>query len=114
MLRELHGASRRLIRVETREAVCEVAVDAARRIPGLPLNGLWLYDADRDRLNPAAWPDQGAEQFGEPSVFPVDASLVGRVFREGTHRAPLTTRPSPGRRPARRRRWLARSCSRPG
>ena len=85
-LRELHDASRRLIRAETREEVCEVAVDAAWRILGLPLNGLWLYDAERDLLEPAAWTDQGAAQFGEPPAFPVDASLVGRAFREGTHR----------------------------
>ena len=85
-LRELHDASRRLIRVETREEVCEVAVDAARRILELPLNGLWLYEPGRDRLEPAAWTDRGVEQFGEPPAFPVDASLVGRVFRDGTHR----------------------------
>ena len=85
-LRELHDASRRLIRAETREEVCEVAVDAAWRILGLPLNGLWLYDAERDLLEPTAWTDQGAEQFGEPPAFPLDASLVGRAFREGTHR----------------------------
>ena len=86
VLRELHDASRRLIRAETREEVYEVAVEAARRILGLPLNGVWLYDAERELLEPAAWSEQGVEQFGEPPAFPVDGSLVGRVFREGTYR----------------------------
>ncbi|MEF8842449.1 MAG: bacterio-opsin activator domain-containing protein [Haloarculaceae archaeon] len=85
-LRELHDASRRLIRAETREEVCEVAVDAARRVLGLPLNGLWLYDPDGEVLEPVAWSREGVEQFGEPPAFPVEGSLVGRVFREGSHR----------------------------
>jgi predicted DNA binding protein/GAF domain-containing protein len=85
-LRELHDASRRLIRAETREEVCEVAVDAARRVLGLPLNGLWLYDPDEGVLEPAAWTERGVEQFGEPPAFPVEESLVGRVFRDGSHR----------------------------
>ena len=85
-LRELHDASRRLIRAETREEVCEVAVDAARRVLGLPLNGLWLYDPDEEVLEPAAWTERGVEQFGEPPAFPVEESLVGRVFRDGSHR----------------------------
>jgi GAF domain-containing protein len=85
-LRELHDASRRLIRAETREEVCEVAVEAARRILGLPLNGLWLHDPEADALEPVAWSEQGVEEFGEPPAFPVDGSPVGRVFREGVHR----------------------------
>lgn len=83
-LRELHDASRRLIRAETREAVCEVAVDAARRVLGLPLNGLWLYEEGTDTLEPVAWTEAGVEEFGEPPAFPVDESLVGRAFRGGT------------------------------
>jgi len=85
-LRELHDASRRLIRAETREEVCEIAVEAARRVLGLPLNGLWLHDPDEGVLEPAAWTERGVEQFGTPPAFPVEGSLVGRVFREGTHR----------------------------
>jgi predicted DNA binding protein/putative methionine-R-sulfoxide reductase with GAF domain len=96
-LRELHDASRRLIRAETREEVCEVAVEAARRILGLPLNGLWLYDPEAEILEPAAWTERGVEQFGEPPAFPVDASLVGRSFRDGTHRVydDITTEAEP-------------------
>jgi predicted DNA binding protein/GAF domain-containing protein len=85
-LRELHDANRRLIRAETREEVCEVAVEATRRVLGLPLNGLWLYDPDGEVLEPIAWSREGVEQFGEPPAFPVEGSLVGRVFREGSHR----------------------------
>ena len=85
-LRELHDASRRLIRAETREEVCEIAVEAARRVLGLPLNGLWLHDPEEDLLEPVAWTEEGVEQFGEPPAFPVEGSLVGRVFREETHR----------------------------
>jgi len=85
-LRELHDASRRLIRTETREEVCEIAVDAAQRILELPLNGLWLYDPETEVLEPVAWTEEGVEQFGEPPAFPVNGSIVGEVFREGIHR----------------------------
>jgi predicted DNA binding protein/GAF domain-containing protein len=85
-LRDLHDASRRLIRAESRAEVCEVAVEAARRVLGLSLSGLWLHDPDRGVLDPVAWTDEGAAEYGEPAAFPVDGSLAGRAFREGTYR----------------------------
>lgn len=86
-LRELHDASRRLMRAETRETVCEVAVETARRILGLSLCGLWMHVPERGVLEPVAWTDEGVEEYGEPPAFPVDESLVGRTFRDGTYRA---------------------------
>jgi predicted DNA binding protein/GAF domain-containing protein len=86
-LRELHDASRQLMRADTRERVCEVAVEAAQRILGLPLSGLWLYASEQDRLEPAAWTERGVEEFGDPPAFPLGESLVGRIFRDGTYRA---------------------------
>ncbi|MFB6123530.1 MAG: bacterio-opsin activator domain-containing protein [Haloferacaceae archaeon] len=86
-LRELHDASRELMRADTHETVCAVAVGAARRILGLSLCGLWLYDADRDVLDPVEWTESGVEEYGEPPPFPIEGSLVGRAFREGDYRA---------------------------
>lgn len=85
-LRELHDATRRLMHAETREAVADIAVGAAQRILGLSLCGLWLSAPDRDVLEPVAWTDEGVEEYGEPPAFPVDGSLVGQVFTDGTHR----------------------------
>jgi predicted DNA binding protein/putative methionine-R-sulfoxide reductase with GAF domain len=85
-LRELHDASRRLMGAETHKAVADVAVDAAQRILGLSLCGLWLYAPDRDVLDPVAWTEEGVEQYGEPPAFPVEGSLVGQVFAEGSYR----------------------------
>jgi predicted DNA binding protein/GAF domain-containing protein len=85
-LRELHDASRRLMRADTREAVCDVAVETARRILGLSLCGLWMHTPERGALEPVAWTEQGVEEYGEPPAFPVDESLVGRAFRDGTYR----------------------------
>ncbi|MDY6817828.1 MAG: bacterio-opsin activator domain-containing protein [Halobacteriales archaeon] len=85
-LRELHDASRELMRAETHESVANIAVEAAQRILGLPLNGLWRYDPDRDVLEPIAWTDPGAEEFGPPPAFPIDDSLVGQAFQEGAFR----------------------------
>ncbi|MFB6160154.1 MAG: bacterio-opsin activator domain-containing protein [Haloferacaceae archaeon] len=86
-LRELHDASRQLMRAETTERVCEVAVDAARRILGLSLNGLWQHVPERDALEPVAWTEQGVDEYGEPPPFPVEGSLVGEAFGAGTYRA---------------------------
>ena len=85
-LRKLHDASRELMRAETREAVCEVAVEAARRILGLSLCGLWEYVPESDSLEPVAWTDEGAAEYGAPPAFPVDESLVGRAFEAGQYR----------------------------
>jgi GAF domain-containing protein len=85
-LRELHDASRQLMRTETPEAVADIAVDAAQRILGLSLCGLWLYDPGREMLDPVAWTDEGVEAYGEPPAFPVEGSLVGQVFSDGSYR----------------------------
>lgn len=82
----LHDASRRLIHADTQEAVSEIAVEATERILGLPLNGLWLYEEADQVLRPIAWTEEGATRFGEPPAFPLHGSLVGQVFKEGTHR----------------------------
>jgi predicted DNA binding protein/putative methionine-R-sulfoxide reductase with GAF domain len=85
-LRRLHDASRDLMQADTHGEVCTIAVDASRRILGLSLCGLWLYDADSGVLEPAEWTESGVEAYGEPPPFPIEGSLVGRVFREGTYR----------------------------
>ncbi|WP_192918500.1 bacterio-opsin activator domain-containing protein [Salinigranum salinum] len=85
-LRELHDASRRLMRAERHEAVCDVAVETARRILGLSLCGLWVYEPGSETLEPVAWTKHGVEEYGEPPAFPVEESLVGRTFREGSYR----------------------------
>jgi predicted DNA binding protein/putative methionine-R-sulfoxide reductase with GAF domain len=85
-LRDLHDATRQLMRAESREDVYDVAVVAASRIIGLRLSGLWLYSPDREVLEPVAWTDSGVEEYGEPASFPIDGSLVGRAFREGEYR----------------------------
>jgi predicted DNA binding protein/GAF domain-containing protein len=85
-LRDLHDASRRLMRAETHEDVADIAVTAAQRILGLSLCGLWLYDPERAMLDPVAWTDEGVEEYGEPPAFPVEGSLVGRAFDSGRYR----------------------------
>jgi predicted DNA binding protein/GAF domain-containing protein len=74
------------MRAERHETVCDVAVETARRILGLSLCGLWVYEPDSETLEPIAWTEHGVEEYGEPPAFPVDDSLVGRTFREGTYR----------------------------
>ena len=85
-LRELHVASRRLMRAERHAAVADTAVAAAQRILGLSRCGLWMYrSADRE-LEPVAWTEPGVETYGDPPAFPLEGSLVGAAFREGQYR----------------------------
>ncbi len=85
-LRQLHDASRRLMHAETCGDVCDIAVEAAHRILGLSLSGLWMYDPERAVLEPMAWTEPGVERYGVPPDFPIDGSLAGEVFRAGTYR----------------------------
>lgn len=85
-LRDLHDATRQLMHAESRDDVCDIAVDAARRIIGLRLSGLWLYSPEREALEPVAWTESGVEEYGKPPSFPVEGSLVGRIFRDGDYR----------------------------
>lgn len=84
-LRDLHNATRLLMRAESQGEVCDIAVAAAKRIIGLNLSGLWLYRPDREMLDPIAWTETGIEEYGDPPSFPIEGSLVGRVFREGDY-----------------------------
>lgn len=85
-LRELHVASRRLMRAERHAAVADTAVAAAQRILGLSRCGLWMYRPEDRELEPVAWTDPGVETYGEPPAFPLEGSLVGAAFREGQYR----------------------------
>ncbi|WP_440008140.1 GAF domain-containing protein [Halomicrococcus sp. SG-WS-1] len=78
----LHTATREMMHAETKERVCEIAVETARSELGFPLTGCWLADED-ETLRPAAQTAMSHETFdGQPTFEPGD-SLAWRTFQRG-------------------------------
>ncbi len=81
-LATLNEVSRELTTAADRDAVCEVAVRAARETLGLELTAVDLYDADRGQLDRAARTDAATELVGDGFLLdPVDGE-PWRVFAE--------------------------------
>ncbi len=80
-IRELHDATRDLLAAETMEEVAERTSEAAVDIGGMEMNGVYLYDEERDALVPTAVSDQSRELLGEPPVM--DEGLAWQTFQTG-------------------------------
>lgn len=83
-LRELQAAVRDLVRATSEAEIARVAVETARDVLDCPVTGMWLYDAETDRLEPAAVTDEGRELLGEPVGFERGSSLAWEAFETGT------------------------------
>ncbi|MFC7134563.1 MULTISPECIES: GAF domain-containing protein [Salinibaculum] len=69
MLTRLYETTQDLLGVETEQEVCEVVVDAAADVLGLPGVGIFLFDDEENVLAPAAATETLMEYYGEPIVF---------------------------------------------
>ena len=86
-LADLHTATRRLMAVDSREAVAEGAVEAFAKTLDLPVTGVWLYDEERDVLEPVAWTDKAEVLLGDPPTFDGSGSISWRAFQDGETRS---------------------------
>ena len=93
-LTALNETSRDLMRAETREAVVETGVEAAREVLGLEANAIHLLD-DEGRLAPVAVTDRTAELVGEPPTLTPGDSIAWRVYESGEARAVDDVRADP-------------------
>ncbi|WP_299333091.1 PAS domain S-box protein [Haloplanus sp.] len=93
----LHEATRKLMSAATQEAVAEHAVETARDVLGLPINSVYLYDAERDALVPAAVTEEALDVVGEPPVYEPGESLSWEAFRAGEVRVFEDVSTEPGR-----------------
>ena len=82
-LNALFETTRELLRGETPEDVATVAVEAARDVLGLSINGIHLYDTDRDGLVPAATTNEAADVIGEIPTLKPNESLAWKAFESG-------------------------------
>ena len=85
-LNALLTRSRELFTGDDREEILTTAVEAARDVLGLSINGIHLYDEDRDALVPAATTDRADEVIGETPAFEPGESAAWEVFESGEPR----------------------------
>jgi PAS domain S-box-containing protein len=86
-LEALHETTQDLLAADSRQAVAEVAVEAAVRALDLPLSSVHLHDDGQDALVPVAWSDAVAETFDSfPAFSADDGSLAWAAFQSGEPR----------------------------
>jgi signal transduction histidine kinase/CheY-like chemotaxis protein len=82
-LAALHDATRDLMAADSREAIAEIAVDAASEVLGFPGTGLRFFDPDREALVTASFGGEEADDIDSRPPFPVEDSPHGEAFRTG-------------------------------
>ncbi|WP_185903281.1 ATP-binding protein [Halonotius terrestris] len=85
-LNRLFETNRELLEQETADAVATVAVEAAREVLGLSINGIHLHDADDNVLVPTATTDATVDLLGEPPTFEQGEGIAWTVFETGDPR----------------------------
>ncbi|MFB6222147.1 MAG: PAS domain-containing protein [Haloarcula sp.] len=80
-LNRLHDATRNLMQAEDHESIAEMAVETARDVLDMPINGLWLHDEAANILRPTATTDAARDLLGELPVFEPGSSLSWDAFQ---------------------------------
>ncbi|MFC7325196.1 GAF domain-containing protein [Halorubrum rutilum] len=97
-LEALHEATQDLLKTTDREVAAAAAVEYVEEVLGHPIAGIWLYDEERDALDPHVWTDAADEVVGEHPVFAADGrSISWQVFDSGTPEYVADTRSDPDR-----------------
>jgi len=74
-LTALHDSTRELLHVESRDAVAEQIVETARDVLDVSMAAMYLYDAESNRLRPAATANVGDTTTDHSPVAPDDGPL---------------------------------------
>jgi len=82
-IEDLHERTRDLVGASSREAVAEITIDAAANILDMPINAVYVHDAESDALVPVADSDAARATLGEPPVFDGGEGLVWEAFESG-------------------------------
>ncbi|WP_331235473.1 GAF domain-containing protein [Natronorarus salvus] len=82
-LDDLHGVTRELMAAETHETVAGLALRAAREVLDLGLAAVYLYDEEREVLEPAAATAAATEMFAPLPEFGPGSGLAWRTFETG-------------------------------
>ncbi|MFB6179832.1 MAG: PAS domain-containing sensor histidine kinase [Halorientalis sp.] len=85
-LEALHDATREMMTAERAEEVARVASKTVSDVLDMPLNGVFLYDADVDALAPVAMADEAEARIESDIRFDPGDSIAWRVFESGDRR----------------------------
>jgi len=95
-LEALHEATQDLLKTTDREVAAEAAVEYVEEVLGHPIAAIWLYDADRDLLDPASWTAEADEVVGEHPTYTAEGrSISWAVFESGEPEYVPDTRADP-------------------
>ena len=84
---QLQKATGRLLETSDREEATEITITGLERAFEFDIAGLWLSNADRTRLEPAAITEQGQDIVDEPPTYSADTqSLSWEAFERGQSR----------------------------
>jgi len=79
----LHGATRRMMRADSRKAVADIAATAATDVLGFSLHTVRLYDPGTDRLLPTAVSAALEERDGERAAYDRGETVQWDAFEDG-------------------------------
>ena len=78
--------ARGVMQAESADEIAEIVVGAIDDVLELPLNGVWFFDEDVDRLAPVAWTEAGSDVTGQPPSFGPGDGLAWDAFETGETR----------------------------
>ncbi|MFO8114324.1 MAG: GAF domain-containing protein [Halorubrum sp.] len=97
-LEALHEATQDLLKTTGREVAARAAVEYVEEVLGHPIAAVWLYDEDRNVLDPLVWTDAADRVVGDHPVFSADEpSISWQVFESGEPEYVADTRTDPDR-----------------
>lgn len=82
-LTTLQRSTRRLLRADSSEDVCQLVVDAAGEMLDLESLGIYLFDSDVNELRPVATATDHRASSGDPPTVTAGDSIAWQVFVEG-------------------------------
>jgi PAS domain S-box-containing protein len=83
-LEALHEATQDLLKTTDRELAAEAAIEYIEEVLGHPIAAIWLYDEERDALDPLVWTEAADDVVGDHPVFSADGrSISWQVFESG-------------------------------
>jgi PAS domain S-box-containing protein len=82
-LRALHETTQTLMAAPDQQSIASRAVETARTVLDQPINGVWLYDDDADRLEPVARTDESRDVIDSMPAYTGGDSLSWEAFETG-------------------------------
>jgi PAS domain S-box-containing protein len=76
----LHETTRELMQAKTKEEICDIAVEAARKELGLPITGAWLLNENANQLDPVTYTDESKAVVSSQPTFEPGNSLAWKVY----------------------------------